>query len=73
MPFDAESEDELFDLIVSENPQQPDKATMAELSTDAIELFLHVGVRYMNQFSRQRQVSGCRQIKFDLVKCKFNF
>ena len=45
MPFDAESEDELFDLIVSENPQQPDKATMAELSTDAIELFLHVGVK----------------------------
>ena len=53
MPFDAESEDELFDLIVSENPQQPNKATMAELSTDAIELFLHVGVKYMNQFSRQ--------------------
>ena len=54
MPFDAESEDELFDLIVSENPQLPDKATtwMAELSTDAIELFLHVGVKYMNQFSR---------------------
>ena len=72
MPFDAESEDELFDLIVSENPQQPDKATMAELSTDAIELFLHVGVKYMNQFSRQWQVSGYRQIKFDLVKCKFN-
>ena len=45
MPFDAESEDELFDLIVSENPQQPNKATMAELSTDAIELFLHVGVK----------------------------
>jgi len=62
MPFDAESEDELFDLIVSENPQQPDKATMAELSTDAIKLFLHVGVKYMNQFSRQRQVSGYRQI-----------
>ena len=72
MPFDAESEDELFDLIVSENPQQPDKATMAELSGDAIELFLHVSVKYINQFSRQRQVSGYRQIKFDLVKCKFN-
>ena len=35
---------------------------MAELSTDAIELFLHVGVKYMNLFSRQRQVSGYRQI-----------
>ena len=62
MPFDAESEDELFDLIVSENPQLPDKATMAEFSTDAIALFLHVGVKYMNQFSRQRQVSGYREI-----------
>ena len=72
MPFDAESEDDLFGLIVSENPQLPDKATMAELSTDAIELFLHVGVKYMNQFSRQRKVSGYGQIKFDLVKCKFN-
>ncbi|CAH3174283.1 unnamed protein product [Porites lobata] len=46
MPFDAESEDELFDLIVSENPQQPDKATIAELSTDAIELFLHLLEKY---------------------------
>ena len=55
MPFDAESEDELFDLIVSENPQQPDKATMAELSTDSIALFLHVGVKYMNQFSRHAE------------------
>ena len=52
MPFDTESEDELLDLIISENPQQPDKATMAQLFTDAVKLFLHVGVKYMNQFSR---------------------
>ena len=51
MPFDVESEDDLFDFIVYENPQQPDKETMAELSIDAIELFPHVSVKYMNPFN----------------------
>ena len=32
MPFAVESEDDLFDFIVYENPQQPDKETMAQLS-----------------------------------------
>ena len=50
MPFDAESEDDLFDFIVYENPQQPDKETMAELSIGAIEFFPHVSVKYMNPF-----------------------
>ena len=45
MPFDAESEDELFDLIVYDYPQKPDKKTMSELSIDATELFLHVSVK----------------------------
>ena len=45
MPFDAESEDELFDLIVYHYPQKPDKQTMSELSIDAPELFLHVSVK----------------------------
>ena len=48
MPFDAESEDELFDLIVYDYPQKPDKKTMSELSIDATELFLHVSVKYIN-------------------------
>ena len=48
MPFDAESEDELFDLIVYEYPQKPDKETMSELSIDAIELFLHVSDKCVN-------------------------
>ncbi|CAH3017356.1 unnamed protein product [Porites evermanni] len=46
MPFDAESEDELFDLIVYHYPQKPDKVTMSELSTDATELFLHLLEKY---------------------------
>ena len=48
MPFDAESEDELFDLIVYDYPQKPDKKTMSELSIDATELFLHVSVKYIS-------------------------
>ena len=32
MPFAVESEDDLFDFIVYENPQQPDKETMVQLS-----------------------------------------
>ncbi|CAH3189236.1 unnamed protein product [Porites lobata] len=46
MPFDAESEDELFDLIVYDYPQKPDKKTMSELSIDATELFLHLLEKY---------------------------
>ena len=48
MPFDAESEDELFDLIVYDYPQKPDKKTISELSIDATELLLHVSVKYIN-------------------------
>ena len=51
MPFDVESEDDLFDFIVYENPQQPDKETMAQLSIGAIELFPQVSVKYMNPFN----------------------
>ena len=36
MPFAVESEDDLFDFIVYENPKQPDKETMAQLSIGAI-------------------------------------
>ena len=50
MPFDAESEDELFDLIVYDYPQKPDKKTMSELSIDATEFFLHVSVKYMKGY-----------------------
>ena len=48
MPFDSESEDELFDLIVYDYPKKPDKKTISELSIDATELVLHVSVKYMN-------------------------
>ena len=40
-----------LDFIVYENPQQPDKETMAQLSIVAIELFPHVSVKYMNPFN----------------------
>ena len=63
MPFDVESEDDLFDFIAYENPQQPDKETMAQLFIGTIELFLHVSVKYMNHLILgQRQVSFYSQI-----------
>ena len=59
MPIDAESEDDLFDFIAYENPQQPDKETMAQLSIGAVELFLRVSVKYMKLL-----ISGQRQMSF---------
>lgn len=46
MPFDGDSEEQIFYFIVYENPKKPDEKTMSDLSIQAIELFLHVGVKY---------------------------
>lgn len=46
MPFDGDSEEQIFKFIVHENPNKPDEKTMSDLSIQAVELFLHVGVKY---------------------------